>query len=201
MENQLLVATRNQGKVEEFTDLLGDFTINWLSLDDIACDLDVEESGGTFEENAIIKALAYAKETGMLTIADDSGLEVDVLDGRPGVHTARYGGAGLSPEQRYELLLQELVDVPWERRGARFRCVVAVGNQEGLVGTSSGECEGLIAFEPKGSQGFGYDPVFYLPDKGLTMAQLSSVEKHRISHRGRAVAGIYPILREALNRQ
>jgi XTP/dITP diphosphohydrolase len=200
MEKKLLVATRNLGKVEEFADLLNDLAVEWFSLADVYSDLDVEESGSTFEENAIIKAEAYAKDTGMITIADDSGLEVDYLGGRPGVRTARYGGPDLTPKQRYELLLQELGEVSSDERGARFRCVVAVANHDGLVGTSSGECEGRIAFGPKGSQGFGYDPIFYLPDRGMTMAELSPVEKHQISHRGKAVAGIVPLLRRTLLR-
>lgn len=198
MKQQLLVATRNLGKVEEFSRLLHDLSIEWLTLDDINSVLHVEETGDTFSENAIIKARAFARESGMLTIADDSGLEVDALDGEPGVRTARYGGPGLSPKQRYKLLLKTLAAVPWDKRGARFRCVIAVAIPKRLVGISSGTCEGMIANDPIGSRGFGYDPVFFLPDRGLTMAQLDSAEKHQISHRGKAVAGILPVLREAL---
>ncbi len=200
MKKLLLVATRNKGKVEELASLIGDLVIEWLSLDDLEIDLSVEESGDTFQKNAIIKALAYSKETGMLTLADDSGLEVDALDGRPGVHTARYGGDSLTPRQRYELLLRELRGVPRELRSARFRCVVALARPDGIAGIASGTCEGHIAVEPQGTGGFGYDPVFYLPDQGMTMAQLSAAEKHRISHRGKAIAGIAPLLREEIQR-
>ncbi len=200
MKKHLLVATRNEGKVEELASLIGDLVIEWLSLDDMEIELRVEESGGTFQKNAIIKALAYSKESGMLTLADDSGLEVDALDGRPGVRTARYGGVSLTPRQRYELLLRELRDVPEEMRSARFRCVIALAHPNGLAGVASGTCEGFIAMEPVGSGGFGYDPVFYLPDQGMTMAQLSAAEKHRISHRGKAIAGIAPLLREEIEK-
>jgi XTP/dITP diphosphohydrolase len=198
MKKHLLVATKNIGKVEELASLIGDLAVEWLSLDDMEIDIIVEESGVSFQENAIIKALAYSKESGILTLADDSGLEVDALDGRPGVHTARYGGYGLTPRQRYELLLHELRGVPGERRSARFQCVVALAHPNGLTGTASGTCEGFIASKPKGSGGFGYDPVFYLPDQGLTMAQLSAAEKDQISHRGKAIAGIAPLIREEI---
>jgi XTP/dITP diphosphohydrolase len=172
--------------------------VELLSLDDAGTDLNVAETGTTFRQNAILKATAYARETGLLTLADDSGLEVDALDGRPGVHTARYGGPGLNPKQRYELLLGELVDVPGDRRTARFRCSVALADGEGFIGAADGVCEGMITREPNGMGGFGYDPVFYLPDRDLTMAQLPATEKHQISHRGRAIAAIDRLLRHAL---
>lgn len=199
MAKKLLVATHNSGKVKELADMLDDLEVEWLSLDDAGTSLDVSETGATFEENAVIKATNYAAVTRLLTLADDSGLEVDALDGRPGVHTARYGGPGLTQRQRYELLLRKLSDVAWEDRVARFRCVVALADGHGLIGTAAGVCEGIIALEPAGSGGFGYDPIFFLPEKGLTMAQLPAAEKHRISHRGRAVAAIAPLLREALS--
>ena len=134
-----------------------------------------------------------------LTLADDSGLEVDALGGRPGVLSARYGGPGLSAVDRYQRLLAELRDVPAERRTARFHCVAALAGPDGaLLGTADGVCEGFIAQGPGGDGGFGYDPVFYLPQYGLTMAQLDAVEKNRISHRGRAAAAIAPQLHRAL---
>jgi XTP/dITP diphosphohydrolase len=199
MANKLLVATHNSGKVKELADMLDDLEVEWLGLDDAGTSLEVSETGATFEENAVIKATNYAAVTGLLTLADDSGLEVDALDGRPGVHTARYGGPGLTQRQRYELLLRKLSDVAWEDRVARFRCVVALADRHGLIGTAAGVCEGIIALEPAGSGGFGYDPIFFLPEKGLTMAQLPAAEKHRISHRGRAISAIAPLLREALS--
>ncbi|MCI0396981.1 MAG: RdgB/HAM1 family non-canonical purine NTP pyrophosphatase [Chloroflexi bacterium] len=192
------MATRNTGKVAELADLLRDLDVAWLSLDEAGVAFEVEETGETFEENAVLKATTYAGATGLLTLADDSGLEVDALGGRPGVYTARYGGAGLTSIQRYERLLQELAGVPWKRRTARFRCMIALAGPDGLIGTAAGVCEGRIAWEPAGSGGFGYDPVFYLPDQGLTMAQLPAEEKHKISHRGRAVAAVAPLLRRAV---
>jgi XTP/dITP diphosphohydrolase len=151
------------------------------------------EVGDTFAENARLKAVSYAMAGGRLTLADDSGLEVDALDGRPGVHTARYGGDALTPEERYQLLLREMRHVPWELRTARFRCAIALAAPDGaLLGESEGVCEGIIALEPAGSGGFGYDPVFYLPDRELTMAQLAPGEKKEISHRGRALRAMAP---------
>jgi len=201
MTQKLLVATHNQGKVREYAEMLADLQIEWLSLDDVGMGLDVEETGRTFRENAILKARAYAGETGLLTLADDSGLEVDALGGEPGVYTARYGGAGLTHEARYQLLLQNMADVPLPERTARFRCVIALAGPDGaLLGVSDGVCEGLIGETAVGNHGFGYDPVFYLPERGLTMAQLDSAEKHQISHRGQALQSIEPLLREALQR-
>lgn len=196
---QLLVATHNLGKVRELADMLGDLQVDWLSLDDIALSDEVAETGETFRENAILKASGYAGKSGLLTLADDSGLEVDALDGRPGVHTARFGGPGLTPVQRYQRLLRELQDVPWSQRTARFRCVVALANPRGLIGTAEGVCEGMIAHEAAGDGGFGYDPVFYMVDRQKTMAELPAAVKHQLSHRGQAFARIVPILRQSLS--
>lgn len=194
---KLLVATHNQGKVREFANMLHDLAIEWLSLDDVGVTQDVEETGSTFRENSVLKARAYAAETGLLTLADDSGLEVDALDGAPGVYTARYGGAGLTAVQRYQKLLNDLKDVPNPMRTARFRCVIVLAAPDGtLLGESEGVCEGCIAQTPAGDNGFGYDPVFYLPQFEQTMAQLPAAQKHQISHRGQAVQAIVPRLRE-----
>lgn len=196
---QLLVATHNRGKVAEFADILEDSRITWLSLDDAGITDDVEETGATFHENAALKAVAYARQSGMLTLADDSGLEVDALGGMPGVLTARYGGAGLSPAERYYLLLDALAGIAEADRTARFRCAIVLASADGtILGSAEGVCEGRIALEPAGDGGFGYDPVFYLPERDLTMAQLPSAEKHRISHRGRATSAIGPLLRRML---
>ena len=195
---QLLVATRNAGKIRELADMLADIKVEWLSLDDIAVTHEVAETGSTFEENAILKANEYAKKSQLLTLADDSGLEVDALGGRPGVHTARYGGPMLTSEQRYQLLLDELVNVPQGKRTARFRCVVAISRPGGLVGTSEGVCEGVIAMRPAGDGGFGYDPIFYIPKRAKTMAELPAYVKQQISHRGQAFARITPLLRQLL---
>ncbi|KAA3663824.1 MAG: XTP/dITP diphosphatase [Chloroflexi bacterium] len=199
MTNQILVATHNQGKLVEFAEMFNDLDIEWLSLDDIAVTTDVEETGTTFRENAILKATSYAKETGLLTLADDSGLQVDALDGAPGVYTARYGGKGLSHEERYQYLLQNIKNVSWEDRTARFRAVIVISTPDGeVLAEEAGVCEGMIALEPAGDGGFGYDPVFFLPEREQTMAQVGTAVKHQISHRGQAVKKIAPRLREIL---
>lgn len=197
---RLLVATHNKGKVAEYAHLLDDRLIDWLTLDEAGIVHDVDETGSTFLENATLKAVAYAQGAGLLTLADDSGLEVDALDGEPGVMTARFGGTHLKPVERYTLLLDFLKGVPAEDRSARFRCAIVLASEDGRVlGSAEGVCEGIITFEPAGVAGFGYDPVFFIPEAGMTMAQLSAVEKHRISHRGRATRAIEPLLRRILN--
>jgi XTP/dITP diphosphohydrolase len=196
---QLLVATNNQGKVAEFAEMLSDMQITWLGLADVGIETDVAETEDTFRGNAILKGKSYAQMSGLLTLADDSGLEVDALGGAPGVYTARYGGEGLSREERYNLVLQQLTGVPAVQRTARFRCVLVVVGVDGrILAEAEGVCEGTIAFAPIGQGGFGYDPIFYLPEKGQTMAQLDSAEKHQISHRGQAVRKIEPLLRTIL---
>ncbi len=180
----------------EFAEMLADLEIEWLSLADVDVTMDVEETGATFYENALLKATAYAAETGLLTLADDSGLEVDALDGAPGVYTARYGGEALSHKERYLFLLQNMVGV--EERNGRFRCSIILASPTGkLLGSSEGICEGTIALEPAGAGGFGYDPIFYLPEWDKTMAQMGAA-KHQISHRGQALKEIEPRLRELL---
>lgn len=198
MANQLLVATRNNGKIDEYSELICDLSVDWLGLEEINLPLEVEETGATFLENAILKATKFATASGLLTLADDSGLEVDALDGKPGVHTARYGGEGLTPIERYKLLLKRMEGVPTISRTARFRCVIALASPDGLIGTTEGVCEGRIADSPAGSGGFGYDPVFYLPERKKTMAELASNEKHQISHRGRAIRKMTPLLSRVL---
>jgi len=199
MSKKLLVATHNQGKVAEFSKLLKGLDVEWLSLEDAGVTVEVEETGTTFRENAELKAKTYAREAGLLTLADDSGLEVDALNGRPGVHTSRFGGEDLDSAGRYRLLLERLQRVPWERRGARFRCVVALATPEGgVLETAEGAIEGRIALAPAGDGGFGYDPVFYIEEQGKTMAQLSADIKNRLSHRARAVTAIKPLLRRVL---
>lgn len=198
---RLLIATRNPGKLKEYEQLLAGLpvTLTYLSGEGIAHE--VEETGETFADNAIHKAEEYARISGLLTLADDSGLEVDALDGEPGVHSARYAGPRATDEDRYQVLLERMRDVPWEERGARFRCVIAVAEPEGGVWTTEGTCEGVITLAPKGEHGFGYDPVFYLPDQEKTMAQLAPEVKNRMSHRARAAQEIRPILERILRRQ
>lgn len=196
---KLLVATHNQGKLQNFADMLQDLAIEWLSLDDVGVVQDVEETGSTFRENSVLKARTYAAETGLLTLADDSGLEVDALAGAPGVYTARYGGAGLTAVQRYQKLLNDLKNIPDAQRTARFRCVIVLAAPDGtILGESEGVCEGRIAQKPAGDHGFGYDPVFFLPQFNQTMAQIPPSQKHKVSHRGQAMRAIVPRLRELL---
>ena len=195
---KLLVATNNPGKLKEYVDLLAGLPVALTNPAQAGLALDVDESRATFAENAILKAQAYAKASGLLTLADDSGLEVDALGGAPGVRSARYAGEGASDEDRYRLLLRNLAGVPEEKRTARFRCVVAIVTPEGDVCTAEGRCEGVIGFEPHGTHGFGYDPVFFMPDRGQTMAELLPEVKNRVSHRARAAQAALPILRRLL---
>jgi len=197
MKRKLLVATHNRGKVAEYADMLADFELEWLTLSDVGVTMDVEETGDSFLANGRLKAIAYARETGLLTLAEDSGLEVDALGGDPGIYTARYGGEGLSHEERYRYLLGNMEGQA--DRAARFRCVIVLCDENGReIGHSNGVCEGAIAHEPMGDGGFGYDPVFYLPEHGQTMAQVPASTKHQISHRGQALQAILPIMRDWL---
>ncbi len=184
--SRLLVATRNRGKLREYQELLEGIPFELTDLASEGITQEVAETGRTFEENAGLKAREYARLSRLLTLADDSGLEVDALAGEPGVRSARYAGQGASDADRCTLLLSNLRDVPEARRTARFRCVIAIAWPSGRVELMDGRCEGIIAFQPKGTNGFGYDPVFYFPKLGATMAELSSEEKNRLSHRAEA---------------
>ena len=184
----LLIATRNRGKLKEIKELLGDLRFNIVDLSRYPTIETVEESGETFTENASLKASVYARQAGVLTLADDSGLMVDALGGAPGVHSARYAGEGASDGERTEKLLRALAIVPQSRRGARFISVIAIAQKDGkVINVSVGECPGQIAAEPRGAGGFGYDPVFIPEGSTLTFAQLEPVEKNRISHRARSL--------------
>jgi XTP/dITP diphosphohydrolase len=198
---KLLIATNNQGKVREYEVLLQDLPsvrITFPAQEGLA--LEVEETGETFVENAHLKALSFARASGLPTLADDSGLEVDALDGAPGVRSARYAGPGTDDVGRYRKLLAELEDVPPSRRSARFRCVVALALPDGEVHTAEGTCEGEIGFSPRGEFGFGYDPVFVVAGHGgQTMAELPPEVKNQISHRARAVQVMLPGLRRWLS--
>jgi len=191
---KLLIATRNRGKKREYARLLQGLEVELIALDDLGVTKTIKEDGASYTENALLKARGYAAATGLLTLADDSGLEVDALDGAPGVLTARYAGEGATDEQRYSLLLEQLKDVPHEHRTARFRCVIALAWPDGRVEITEGVCEGRITREPRGEHGFGYDPVFYVPEYGCTMAELPPEIKNRISHRARAAAAALEIL-------
>jgi XTP/dITP diphosphohydrolase len=182
----LLLATTNRHKLQEFRAIFADLPFHLLSLNDLKLDMDVEETGTTFAENARLKALAYAQASGMLTLADDSGLEIDALGGAPGVYSARFLGPDVSYEERFRSILEQLQGLPMEQRTARFRCVIVLAEPSGYYRSVAGVVEGVIADAPRGEYGFGYDPIVLLPELGKTMAELKPDEKNRISHRGRA---------------
>ena len=191
---KLLLATKNAAKAQEYLLLLRDLPFELTNLAGESIDTVVSETGDTLEQNATIKAVAYASMSNLPALADDSGLEVDALGGEPGVLSARYAGADASDEERIEWLLARLEGIPWEKRKARFRCVIAIAWPEGRVELCQGECQGMIALNPKGENGFGYDPIFYLPHLGKTMAELSIEEKNEVSHRGRAAKQVQQML-------
>jgi len=184
----LLIATGNQGKCAEYQAILDGLDLHLLTLGDVGIEMTVEETGQTFAENALLKASTYARMADLWTLADDSGLEVDALGGAPGVYSARFGGGDLTDAQRCDLLLAHLEGVPTAERAARFRCVIALVGPCGREETVQGACEGRVALEPAGDKGFGYDPVFYLPDLDRTMAELAPEHKNAISHRAHAGA-------------
>jgi len=192
---RLLIATTNPGKVREYADLCAGLPCELVGLVDVGINMDVEETGATYEENALLKACEYAAQSGLLTLADDSGLEVDALQGRPGVHSARY--APDSPA-RIQKLLAEMKDVPDDQRRARFQCVIALARPAGQTETTRGSCEGWIAREPRGVNGFGFDPVFYMPEHHATMAELPESFKNTISHRAHAAQKMRLILEQVL---
>ena len=191
---RLLLATNNPGKVREFRRLLASIPFAVVTPADLGLALDVPETGRTYAENAALKARAFSEAAGCLALADDSGIEVDALDGRPGLYSARYGGPGLDDAGRTALLLQEMRDIPEGARTARYRAVVAVADPLGHVALFDGRCEGAIGRHCQGARGFGYDPVFVLAD-GRTAAQLADGEKDAISHRGQAVRAAAAYLR------
>ena len=182
---RFVLATHNPGKLKEMGDILSGLGVEVVSPKDVGVSVDVEETGMTFAENAMLKAKAICAETGLPAIADDSGLCVDALNGGPGVYSARYGGEGLDDRGRYTLLLNSMRGQP--TRAAHFACAIACAFPNGDTLTAEGRCDGTIAFAPMGTDGFGYDPVFFVPEKAKTFAQLSAEEKNAISHRGRAL--------------
>ena len=182
---RFVLATHNPGKLREMGEILKDFGIEVVSPKDLGITVDVEETGTTFAENAMLKAKAICQAAGLPAIADDSGLCVDALNGAPGVYSARYGGEGLDDRGRYMLLLSSLRGAP--TRAAHFACAVACAFPNGDTLTAEGRCDGSIAYAPLGDGGFGYDPVFLLPGTGKTFGQLTQEEKSAVSHRGRAL--------------
>jgi XTP/dITP diphosphohydrolase len=196
MPDKILIATTNQGKVQEIRSLVRGLPALFLSLSEVPDIPEVVEDGATFEENALKKARMMAYSTGIVTLADDSGLCVDALDGRPGVHSARYAGDNASDEEKYLRVLEEMEDVPVPRRSARFVCALALVVPDGEETLFRGVCEGRITREPRGSSGFGYDPIFYFEEAGCTFAEMDGELKNRVSHRGRALRQFAEFLRK-----
>lgn len=186
----IVLATRNENKVRELAAMLAGLPIRLESIGSYPDAPDVEETGATFAENAVLKAKAAAQHTGLWAMADDSGLEVDALDGQPGVYSARFAGPGATDADNNEKLLKLMADVPDDRRTARFRCAIALAAPDGRIFVDEGTCEGRIARTPRGEGGFGYDPLFVVPELGRTFAELPAAEKDRISHRGRALTAV-----------
>ncbi len=196
MKNKLLIATNNPGKVRELQDLLKDTGIELITPADIDLSLEVEEDGATYGENAAKKAIAFAMASGLISLADDSGLEVDALHGAPGLYSARYSPKpGANDADRRAYLLQNLKDKPrpWK---AHFHATIAIAQPTGKVDLTEGNCYGEIISEERGTSGFGYDPIFLLPELGRTTAELDMEQKNRLSHRALAVVDAIPILRK-----
>lgn len=197
---KLLIATHNKGKVAELSEMLAQAGIECVSLDQAGVTFDVEETGTTFLENATLKATQYAALTGLPTLADDSGLEIDALGGEPGVYTSRYGGGHLSQPERMRFVLDKLAGVAGAARSARFRCTMVLTDAAGsVIQGIEGRCEGQIALQVIGDGGFGYDPIFWRVLEGKTLAEMNSAEKHTISHRGNALRAILPHITQLIS--
>lgn len=188
MESRILLGTNNPDKLTEIQRLLSDFNVTIVSLSDMNCHCEVEETGKNYEENAILKATTFSRVTGMLCISDDSGLEVDALEGQPGVYSSRWANprGQVSYEANNRKLLEQMQQIPLEKRSARFVCVVALVQSQDVLICCRGTCEGRIALSPRGKYGFGYDPLFEVPEYGKTFAELGEI-KDKISHRSRAL--------------
>lgn len=194
---KVIFATGNEGKMKEIREILGDLDIELLSLKDAGIHADIVEDGKTFEENALIKARAICKLAGEMVLADDSGLEIDYLNKEPGIYSARYMGEDTSYHIKNKSLIDRLEGVPDEKRTARFVCAIAAVLPDGKELVVRGTVEGIIGYEEKGENGFGYDPIFYLPERGCTTAELPPEEKNSISHRGNALR----LMKELLERE
>ncbi|MGQ9858724.1 MAG: XTP/dITP diphosphatase [Thermodesulfobacteriota bacterium] len=191
---RLILATRNSGKLREVKEILRGLPVEVVGLGELPGAPEVVEDGLSFAENARKKAHALAAWSGSMALADDSGLEVDALDGRPGVHSARYAGEGATDQDNVRKLLEEMRGIPAGQRGARFRCVMVLAAPDGREWNSEGTWEGLIAEDPRGTGGFGYDPVFLVPQENRTAAELLPEEKNRMSHRAMALMGMREVL-------
>ncbi|SJZ90948.1 XTP/dITP diphosphatase [Garciella nitratireducens] len=195
-KKDLIIASSNQHKIDEMKAILSSLEFQIESMKEAGVDIEIEETGKTFEENALIKARAIADLTGKIVLADDSGLEVDALDNAPGVYSARYAGEHGNDRANNEKLLEELKDVPFENRKARFCCAIAMVFPEQREIVVRGECEGRIATKYIGNNGFGYDPLFIIPELGKTFAQLKQKEKNQISHRAKALEKLKKVLQD-----
>ena len=193
---KLVLASKNQGKLKEMQTILSELGLEVVLESEVGVDVDVEETGTTFAENALLKAKAVAEASGMAAIADDSGLMVDALNGEPGVYSARYGGCSSDPE-RIAYLLSNMADIPEGKRSARFVTAIACVLPDGQTLTAEGFCEGRILTQPRGTKGFGYDPVFYVPKIGKTFAEALPEEKNAISHRGNALREFCKVWKES----
>lgn len=191
---KLIFATGNEGKMKEIREILSDLGMEIQSLKDAGIHADIVEDGKSFEENAVIKAKAICEITKEVVLADDSGLEIDYLNGEPGIYSARYMGEDTSYRIKNQNLIDRLEGVPDEKRTARFVCVIAAVYPDGTVKTARGTMEGMIGYEERGENGFGYDPIFFLPEYGCSSAELSMEEKNKISHRGKALRAIKEVL-------
>ena len=185
--DKIVFATTNAGKIKEIKEILADFDVEVVSINEMNITTDVEENGTTFEENSLIKARAISKLTGLPALADDSGLEVDYLNGEPGIYSARYLGRDTDYDYKNNYIIEKLKDAKDEERSARFVCVISLVLPDGREFVKKGVMEGKIGYEIKGENGFGYDPIFYLPQYGKTSAEISAEEKNKISHRGKAL--------------
>ena len=195
---KIVFATTNQGKMKEFRMILGDLDVEVLSLKDLQLDVDIDENGATFEENALIKANTLAEMTHEIVLADDSGLEVDYLDKAPGIMSARYMGEDTSYDIKNQAIIDQLADAKGAERSARFVCAIACVLPTGETFTTRGTIEGEIGYKIEGNEGFGYDPIFYVPEFGCTTAQLTPEQKNKVSHRGKALEEMKKILIEKL---
>lgn len=199
MMDKIVFATANEGKVKEIKEILKDFPIEVVSMKEMGITADIEEDGTTFEENSLIKARALSKLTGLPALADDSGLEVDYLNGEPGIYSARYLGRDTDYDYKNNYIINKLSDAKEVERSARFVCVISLVLPDGREFVERGVVEGLIGYEQKGENGFGYDPIFYLPEYGKTSAELSPEEKNKISHRGKALSAMKKLIMDLVD--
>lgn len=194
----IIFATKNKGKIREINAILADMNVNVISMEDAGITIDVVEDGTTFEENSMKKAVQIMEVSGKITLADDSGLEIDAMDKGPGVYSARFMGEDTPYPERFKAIFEKLDGVPEEKRTARFVSCIAAAFPDGRRLTTYDTVEGIIGYEVKGENGFGYDPIFYVPDKGRYMAELSAEEKNAISHRGKALGKMKELLKKEL---